>query len=113
MKVKSYLLGIENDSSPGPGPVQLSQAELQAHCLLTHEIVRSSKQNCFYLLALFLTPIYFSKLLKLSKTTKLEDGGRKMGPLEMISWYKYGLPLLGWPPQTAIHKQNNLEGTAS
>jgi hypothetical protein len=34
MKVKLDLSGIENDSSPGPGQVQLSQADLQAHCLL-------------------------------------------------------------------------------
>lgn len=46
-KVKSDLLGFENDSSqgPGPGPVQLSQAELQAQCLLTPEIVWEKVQT--------------------------------------------------------------------
>lgn len=45
MKVKSGLSGIENDSSLGPGPVQLPQAELQAHCLLTRQIVWEKVQT--------------------------------------------------------------------
>lgn len=53
MKVKSDLLSIENDSCPGPGPMQLSQMQLQAHCLLILEIVWEKFQK-----ELFLPPCF-------------------------------------------------------